>query len=105
FILDNIFYDRAALRYPDTAAMAGFIGGFFGVVGVLGFLTDTFLTGRIISRYGLIAGLLATPVLTTLSTAALALTGLINPQLLVPLFWFAVLAKFANEGLGFSIDQ
>lgn len=105
FILDNIFYDRAALRYPDTAAMAGFIGGFFGVVGVLGFLTDTFFTGRIISRFGLMAGLLATPILTTLSTAALALTGLINPQLLLPLFWFAVLAKFSNEGLGFSIDQ
>ncbi len=105
FILDNIFYDRAVLRYPDTAAMAGFIGGFFGIVGMLGFLTDTFLTGRIISRFGLIAGLLATPVLTTLFTGALAVTGLIHPEMFIALFWFAVAAKFANEGLGFSIDQ
>lgn len=105
FILDNIFYDRAALRYPSTAELAGFIGGFFGLVGLLGFVTDMFLTGRIISRFGLRAGLLATPALTVLCTAALAVTGSINPNLILVLFWLAVAGKFANEGVGFSLDQ
>ncbi|MBK7319692.1 Npt1/Npt2 family nucleotide transporter [Candidatus Villigracilis affinis] len=105
FILDNIFYDRAALRYPSTAELAGFIGGFFGLVGLLGFITDMFLTGRIISRFGLRAGLLATPALTVLCTAALAVTGIINPNLILLLFWLAVAGKFANEGVGFSLDQ
>jgi len=105
FILDNIFYDRAAIQYPNTADMAGFIGTFFGAVGLLGFITDTFLTGRIISRFGLRAGLLATPILTILCVGALAVTGVLNPGLLLLLFGFAVAGKFVNEGLGFSIDQ
>lgn len=105
FILDNIFYDRTAMRFPSTSELAGFIGGFFGLVGLLGFITDTFLTGRIISRFGLRAGLLATPMLTVFFTAAFALTGTINPEFTVILFWLAVAGKFANEGVGFSLDQ
>lgn len=105
FILDNIFYDRVAMQYPSPTEMAGFIGGFFGVVGVLGFITDMFLTGRIISRFGLRAGLLATPALTALCMAALAVTGVVSPEMTLVLFWLAVTGKFSNEGLGFSLDQ
>ncbi|MFN8435510.1 MAG: Npt1/Npt2 family nucleotide transporter [Anaerolineales bacterium] len=105
FILDNIFYDRAALQYPSADAMAGFIGGFFALTGLLGFVTDIFLTGRIISRFGLRAGLLATPTLTLLFTAALAVTGTVKPEMLSVIFWLAVAGKFTNEGLGFSLDQ
>jgi HEAT repeat protein len=105
FILDNIFYDRAALQYPSADAMAGFIGGFFGLVGLLGFITDMFLTGRIISRFGLRAGLLATPTLTLLCMAALAATGTLNLEMVPLLFWLAVAGKFTNEGMGFSLDQ
>lgn len=105
FILDNIFYDRATLQYPSADAMAGFIGGFFGLVGLLGFITDIFLTGRIISRFGLRAGLLATPVLTMLCMAAMAATGTLAPNMISLLFWLAVAGKFTNEGLGFSLDQ
>ncbi|MCB0102023.1 MAG: cyclic nucleotide-binding domain-containing protein [Anaerolineales bacterium] len=105
FVLDNVFYDQAALQYPSANEMAGFIGGFFGLVGLLGFLTDMFLTGRIISRFGLRAGLLATPTLTILFMAALAVTGTLNPQTTSILFWLAVAGKFTNEGMGFSLDQ
>lgn len=105
FVLDNIFYDRAALQFPDSAAMAGFIGSFFGAVGILGFITDVFLTGRILSRFGLRAGLLTTPTLTILFTVILAVTGGVDQSLLVLLFWAAVAGKFANEGFGFSLDQ
>ncbi|MEN9562884.1 MAG: hypothetical protein RIR73_1128 [Chloroflexota bacterium] len=105
FILDNVFYDRAALQYPSADGMAGFIGGFFGLTGLLGFITDMFLTGRIISRFGLRAGLLATPTLTVLCMAVLAVTGTVDPQTLSLLFWLAVAGKFINEGLGFSLDQ
>lgn len=105
FILDNIFYDRAAIQYPSTDGMAGFIGGFFGLVGLLGFITDMFLTGRIISRFGLRAGLLATPTLTVLCMAALAVTGTVDAGMISALFWLAAAGKFMNEGLGFSLDQ
>jgi ATP:ADP antiporter, AAA family len=105
FVLDNIFYDRAALQYPSADALAAFIGGFYGLVGGLGFVTDTFLTGRIISRFGLRAGLLATPALTMLFVLLLALTGALDASQIVLLFSFAAAGKFINEGLGFSLDQ
>lgn len=105
FVLDNIFYDRAALQYPSTAELAGFIGGFYAVVGLLGFITDMFLTGRIISRFGLRAGLLATPALTIFFMAMFALTGTLAPNFVLVLFWLAMAGKFTNEGVGFSLDQ
>ncbi len=105
FILDNVFYDRAALQYPSADALAGFIGGFFGWVGLLGFITDMFLTGRIISRFGLHAGLLATPMLTALLMAVFAVTGTASPEMVSMLFWLVAAGKFTNEGLGFSLDQ
>lgn len=105
FILDNIFYDRAALQFPSADALAGFIGGFFGLVGILGFITDMFLTGRIISHFGLRAGLLATPTLTLLCMAALAFSGTVDAGMISILFALAVAGKFTNEGLGFSLDQ
>ncbi|MFN8401369.1 MAG: Npt1/Npt2 family nucleotide transporter [Anaerolineales bacterium] len=105
FILDNIFYDRVALHYQSADTMAGFIGGFFAITGLLGFITDMFLTGRIISRFGLHAGLLATPTLTLLCMAAFAAVGIVKPEMLTALFWLAVAGKFTNEGLGFSLDQ
>jgi len=105
FFLDNIFYDRATLQFPNASAMAGFLGSLFAAAGLLGFITDVFLTGRIISRFGLRAGLLITPTLTILCTTILVFTGAIDNSLLVILFWSAAAGRFANEGIGFSLDQ
>src|SRR5689334_15605218 len=103
--MDAIFYSAASTQFPDTAANAGFIGGFFSMVGLLGFVTDTFLTGRIISRFGLWAGLLTTPIVLILSMSGYAGAGLLAPSWTLGLFWFAIAGKFNNEGLGFTLDQ
>lgn len=105
FVMDSIFYSMAAIQFPDTNANAGFIGNFFGMVGLLGFITDTFLTGRIISRFGLWAGLLTTPIALILSMSGFAGVGMLASSWGLGLFWFAVAGKFNNEGLGFTLDQ
>ncbi len=105
FILDNIFFDRAALQYPSAGDLAGFIGGFYGIVGILGFITDMFLTGRIISRFGLRAGLLVTPLLTFSFITAFVIAGTLDAKFILILFWLAAAGKFSNEGVGFSLDQ
>ncbi len=105
FFLDNIFYDRATLQFPDADALAGFLGRFFAAAGLLGFITDVFLTGRVISRFGLRAGLLTTPTLTILCAAGLILAGFMDGSLIMISFWLAAIGRFANEGVGFSLDQ
>ncbi|MBL8097650.1 MAG: cyclic nucleotide-binding domain-containing protein [Anaerolineales bacterium] len=105
FVMDAIFYNMTSLQYPNTADSAIFIGNFFSMVGLLGFITDTFLTGRIISRYGLWAGLLTTPLALILSMSGFAGVGFLASTWTLGLFWFAVAGKFNNEGLGFTLDQ
>ncbi len=105
FVMDAIFYSMASVQFPNTADNAGFIGGFFSLVGLLGFITDTFLTGRIISKYGLWAGLLTTPLVLILSMSGFAGVGMLASSWTLGLFWFAVAGKFNNEGLGFTLDQ
>lgn len=105
FVMDAVFYNMTAIQYPNTADSATFIGGFFSMVGLLGFVTDTFLTGRIISRYGLWAGLLTTPLALILSMSGFAGAGLLASSWTLGLFWFAIAGKFNNEGLGFTLDQ
>jgi AAA family ATP:ADP antiporter len=105
FVMDAIFYGAASAQFPDTAENAGFIGGFFSLVGLLGFVTDTFLTGRIISRFGLWAGLLTTPIVLILSMGGYAGVGVFASSWTLGLFWFAIAGKFNNEGLGFTLDQ
>lgn len=105
FVMDAIFYNMTAIQYPNTADSASFIGGFFSMVGLLGFVTDTFLTGRIISRYGLWAGLLTTPLALILSMSGFAGVGFLASSWTLGLFWFAIAGKFNNEGLGFTLDQ
>lgn len=105
FVMDAVFYNMTAIQYPNTADSAAFIGGFFSMVGLLGFVTDTFLTGRIISRYGLWAGLLTTPLALILSMSGFAGVGFLASSWTLGLFWFAIAGKFTNEGLGFTLDQ
>jgi HEAT repeat protein/MFS family permease len=105
FVMDAIFYNMTSIQYPNTAESTGFIGGFFSMVGLLGFITDTFLTGRIISKYGLWAGLLTTPIALILSMSGFASIGIFASSWTLGLFWFAIAGKFNNEGLGFTLDQ
>jgi ATP:ADP antiporter, AAA family len=105
FVMDAIFYSAASAQFPNTADNAGFIGGFFSLVGLLGFVTDTFLTGRIIGRFGLWAGLLTTPIVLILSMSGYAGVGMLASSWTLGLFWFAIAGKFNNEGLGFTLDQ
>jgi len=105
FVMDAIFYGMTSVQFPNAADNAGFIGNFFSMVGLLGFLTDTFLTGRIISKFGLWAGLLTTPIVLIASMSGFASVGIFASSWTLGLFWFAIAGKFNNEGLGFTLDQ
>lgn len=104
YFIDNIFFDRAAVTFQDGAALAGFIGRLLSLTGILALITTTFLTGRILGRFGLRAGLIAMPAIVTFLLLATALLGTFSPDSRW-IFWLVALTKVVNIALGFSLSQ
>lgn len=104
YFVDNIFYNRLGAQFPDADQLTAFMGVLLSVTGLLAFVTTTFLTSRIISRFGLRFGLLGMPLLVTVGTGLLAASGsLAAPALMV--FGLSVSVKLVNVALGFSLSQ
>jgi len=104
YFVDNIFYDQAGAYFPDAAQLAGFIGQLIAVTGILGLISSTLLTSRIIGRYGLQVGLLIMPIVVITDIAAVALFGTLLPNSPI-LFWLVSSAKLLILALGFSLSQ
>jgi ATP:ADP antiporter, AAA family len=105
YVIDNIFYMQVSLQYASEAEKSQFLGPFWSLIGIIGFLTDTLLTNRLIARYGLSVGLLTTPIIIVITMGVLALTGFTLPALGVVIFVSVALGKIASESLGISLDQ
>jgi HEAT repeat protein len=104
FFVDNIFYDRAAGQFATADQLASFLGTYFIITGFIGLITTTFLSGPIISRFGLRAGLAIMPVLLLIGIGASAILGTVNSTF-AALFWLIAISKSLNIALGFSIAQ
>jgi ATP:ADP antiporter, AAA family len=104
YFVDNIFLDRAGAQFHSGAEVAAFIGRQLSVVGVIAIITSTFLTGRIIRRFGVRTGLLVMPIVVTFCTLLLVIGGVFHAPAIL-LFWIAAAAKTFNLALGFSVSQ
>lgn len=102
-VIDNIFFDRAALEFTSAAQLASFLGRQLAVMGVIAIITTSLLTSRIVGRYGLRAGLLAMPLIVTACAALLVIGGALRWSA-VSLFWIATVGKTLNVALGFSLS-
>jgi ATP:ADP antiporter, AAA family len=95
FIVDNIFYSQVGERFPNESEMAGFIGTYSTVRGVLMLVTSLLLTGPFLSRFGVRIGTLALPLALAAGIAPLVLVGSVVG--LIPLlFWPALATKLLN---------
>jgi len=104
FVLDNAFYLRASAQLSNATELAAFLGLLFAGQGLLALFTSSFLTGRLLGRFGLKAGLLIMPALLIAIVAPMAIGGSLGaaPALL---FGLAALSKLVNVALGFSLEQ
>jgi HEAT repeat protein len=104
YFIDNIFYSVVEERYRDEAALASFLGPFWAVVSALTLVGNVALTGRILGRYGVRAGLLLLPILTAAATALMVGSGtlLALPALV---FAFAALTNLLDWVIRESIFQ
>lgn len=103
YFLDNIFYDRASIEFPDSAQLAQALGLQLSATGVLALITSVTGIGYVLRRFGLQAAFLAMPVVCGVAVGALAVAGLLGQTSL--LFWFAVVARLINVAWGFSFSQ
>jgi ATP/ADP translocase/HEAT repeat protein len=104
FFLDNLFYAVAAIQYPDAQALASFLGLFLGGLGIITLICNFFLTGPVISRFGLQTSLLILPVFLVVGTGSMALLVALGIAATL-LFWLAIGNKLLDMALGFSIDR
>ena len=104
FFLDNLFYAVAAVQFPDAQALASFLGLFLAGLGILTLICNFFLTGPVISRYGLQTSLLILPVLLVLGTGSMTILATLGVAVGL-LFWLAISNKLLDMSLGFSIDR
>jgi AAA family ATP:ADP antiporter len=104
FYLDNIFYDRAAIQYPDSEQLASFLGIFLAGLGVVTLFNNTLLSGLIVGRFGVRTSLLILPLVLAVSATLMALFGTLGAALTF-LFWLTVIAKLLDMSIGFSIDR
>jgi HEAT repeat protein len=78
----------------NASLVAGFIGAMLSVREIVTLVARTFLSGRLLSRFGLGAGLAATPALMMAGSVSLVMVSLALPHL--QLFWLVVFLKIAE---------
>jgi ATP/ADP translocase/HEAT repeat protein len=74
-LVEFIFQAQSKIQFPQKEALTGFLGIFFGFTSIIEFVLKTFLSGRLISRYGIRLGLIIFPLLLVISFLFAALSG------------------------------
>lgn len=75
YFVDFVFFAHSKIEFPAADQLSSFLGIFFGASAIVEFLVKTFLSGHLISKYGLKFGLVALPVVLLFSIGMAALMG------------------------------
>jgi AAA family ATP:ADP antiporter len=92
YMVGNISYAQAEIRFPTADEMATFIGIFMGVFGVLSLFVQWVLAGRLMDRFGVRSMILATPGGLFILMSLFALVGTLTDWTSA-LFWLATSAS------------
>ena len=91
YTVNNISFQQAEVRFPTADEMAGYIGIFMGIFGVLSLIVQWFLAGRLLERFGVRSMILATPGGLFIFMTLFAFVGTFT-NWTSALFWLAVSA-------------
>lgn len=95
-LVDYQFNTVVERSFATRDALTGFFGTFFAVINVIAFLLQLVVAGRLLSRFGVAAGLVVLPI---------ALFGASWSFLLFPQLVTAALIKSADDGLSNSVNK
>jgi HEAT repeat protein/ATP/ADP translocase len=104
YFVDFAFYDCADYRYQGSEALAGFFGLFFALGGIFNLISRAFISGRLLSRYGLSLGLLALPAILIFGNGIISVVGTVFSSAAV-LFFLIVMTKLFDEVVRPTIEE
>ena len=93
-LVDNAFNAVAEQRYADTAQLASFFGTYSAIAAVANLLFKSVVTGRMVTRFGVIGILLTFPLAISLGATAVAVSGFLAVSLV---FWFTTMTRLLNK--------
>lgn len=76
YFVDYLFYHFVEIHYLDEDAIASFLGPFFAIVGIINLFFRTFISGRLISHYGITLGLFLLPLTLLMCSIIIIIIGL-----------------------------
>ncbi len=101
--VDYIFYDQVEQNILNEAQLASFFGVFFAVLGIVNLVMNAFVSGPVLTRFGLPVGLLALPVVVAFGMGAAVLLQLLLGAAVL-FFWLLVGTKLLDEVLRVAIE-
>ena len=95
-IVEYQFLIISSRSFPSESELAGFFGLFYAITGVISLLIQVFLTGWILTKFGILPGMLVLP--TGLSIGSVAI-------LFSPLLASALIARTSDQVTKFTINK
>lgn len=96
FFLDVVFLDVVTTRFSNADQLAGFLGVFYAVVAIFIVFGSLFLTGPVLNRFGVRAGILVLPVALTIFLGSLVIGGVLSADITV-LFVIIAITRFTSS--------
>ncbi len=104
FFVDFIFQAQAKVEFPHREELTAFMGVFFGVSAIIEFSLKTFISGRLLSKYGVKIGLLAFPIMLAISFSLASVFGLFFGTMGL-FFSFVALGRLFTRAIRTSLND
>ena len=95
-LVDYQFKMIASSTFPNEADLVAFFGSFYSIAGAASIIMQFFITGPLLSRFGILIGLLILPFFLIAGSTAL---------LFFPVLMSASFAKFSDQTFKFTINH
>ena len=95
-LVDYQFKMIASSAFPNEADLVAFFGSFYSIAGAASIIMQFFITGPLLSRFGILIGLLILPFFLIAGSATL---------LFAPVLISASFAKFSDQTFKFTINN
>ncbi|MFT7003077.1 MAG: AAA family ATP:ADP antiporter [Sulfurimonas sp.] len=100
YFIDYLFYYYVEAKFTNEKELASFFGVFYAVLNIVNLFSSLFIAGAMLSRYGVIFGILAIPLLGLIGISSLYVTTMFSLGIA---FIILVLIKLLDEVLDISI--
>jgi ATP:ADP antiporter, AAA family len=104
YFTDTVFYLEASARYPDEQALGAFLGTYMACVGIVSLISSLFVSGPLLTRFGLRGALLLLPVLLVVSAAVGTAAGFGFAET-AALFWIVFIMKTMDQSIRYTVDK